>query len=366
MRNIIFYLGALFLVFGCTNKINISVSNARKMEDVKGVSFFYSLPRTHLQFHIYVEKTTLVRGPYADWAKEYLGIDKVIEQDEVIWQIRQVDLTTYQDNDPNELYGAKVSGNTSQLIALLSLSGQGLIADISPVSYIAGYSNIDKLDKESNIPDFKDVSVKRNFYEEKDTIYKTLFVDTAFIKVPVIKSYLEKKTDQEKAREAANFIIKTRKRRFKLIAGQYDAMPEGKAMEVSVEELNKIEEEYLSLFIGKELKDNSCYIIDFIPEERVELKQDILCKFSKTEGILPATSKLGNPVNVITRLDIDPNIDKLFNGLDEGAANKGLIYRVPAQVEVSLTLERNNLFNGTVLISQFGQKMLMPASLLKK
>ena len=359
------YLSTLLLAFGCSPKLNIAVSNARKMEDIKDVSFFYSLPRTHLQFHVYTRKVTLVRGPYANWSEELLGIKTVIPEDKIIWEIENIELTTYQDADPLELYGAKVSGNIETLSSLLSLSDQGLIADVLPISFLTGYSNIQESKIDSFVPKFKNLSVKRYSSEEKDTLYKTIFVDTAFIKVPVIKKYLAKKSDEEKAREAANFIIKTRKRRFKLLSGQYDVIPEGGSLEVSVEELNKVEEEYLSLFIGKTIVEKSSYVIDYIPEERVEFKQDVLFKFSTETGLLPVTSKMGVPVNITTRLNIDPNLDKLFDGLGEGAFNKGLIYRMPAQIEISVNLERRELFKGSVLVSQFGQKALMPASMIR-
>jgi hypothetical protein len=50
---------------------------------------------------------------------------------------------------------------------------------------------------------------------------------------------LNQKTLEEKAQEAALFIFKIRKRRFKLLAGQYDVFPEEQALATSVREIKQ-------------------------------------------------------------------------------------------------------------------------------
>jgi hypothetical protein len=54
------------------------------------------------------------------------------------------------------------------------------------------------------------------------------------------------KSLEEKAEEAAAFIYKLRKRRFKLLVGQEQPVPDGNALDISIRELDELEKEYLS------------------------------------------------------------------------------------------------------------------------
>lgn len=360
------YLLLLLFLFACAPGSQIRVVEINQAENIQDVSFFYALPRTIFRFCFTLEKTTRVRGPYADYAEKYLGITGGIEKDQTIWTIKGVKMEVLQDADMNEIYAVYLKGRSPELSQIFTLSKEGLIAGFPPLHYYPGFSN-EKIDSMPCLQTyFKDLSVKRNFYEKKDTLYKTLFVDTAFIKVPVLKKIIQQKTTEQKAEEAANFIIKTRKRRFKLLAGQYDFVPDEKALEICVRELNKVEEEYLSLFIGKTIKEEHEFVVEYIPVSLEEYRADAVCRFSDTEGLLPKTSKLGSPVNINFKKDFNPFVDKIFEEALKEKKKGQILYRIPAQTEIKLMYGRDDLYSGRCLVSQFGRKAMLSAKVLSR
>ena len=83
---------------------------------------------------------------------------------------------------------------------------------------------------------------------------------------------------EDKAREAAAFIYKIRKRRFKLISGQYDTHPESTALETAVRELNELEDNYLALFIGRYTTDTLTHRYQYIPTSGSTPERAIICR----------------------------------------------------------------------------------------
>jgi len=106
----------------------------------------------------------------------------------------------------------------------------------------------------------------------------------------------KEKTAEQKAEEAANFLIKLKKRRFKLVAGQYDYMPDGESMSAALKELARIEEEYLALFIGRKVTTEIRRNFHFTPEAAGNSNRVVLFRFSPSRGFIDATETDGIPV----------------------------------------------------------------------
>ena len=64
----------------------------------------YSLPVTHVRITVEAEKTVLKAGPFFNYAKKYLGVDKVVVADSVKWTIKNIDIDTYGVPDADNRY----------------------------------------------------------------------------------------------------------------------------------------------------------------------------------------------------------------------------------------------------------------------
>jgi hypothetical protein len=317
----------------------------------------YQLPQTTIRVDAKIVRKRYIAGPFAPWAEEYLSIQDVPQKDSVFYSLADLKLSSFNEADPEHAYQLNTNGQFA-LDNVFSLTSEGLIADPEGglVSSDAKYLN---RDNENEIY-FTDYSVKRNLKWETDTLYKIVFRDSIFVKTPVLKDQIAAKSMKEKAWEASKFIIKTRKRRFKLSAAQYEIYPEGEALEISIKELYKVEDRYMSLFIGKTFSDTMKVSFYYTPEEDVVEQHQELFRFSSGEGIVERPQ--GNPVSVsVLHMQKTKSLSDAVLS-DEVEPQSVIMYRVPDHAIVRINYDRHNLLEKRMLINQFGKIISMPVN----
>src|SRR3972149_2962472 len=199
----------------------------------------YALPKTSILTKVEVTKHSFVKGPYHEYAKEFLGITGVRNADFTKYIISGVEINPLQNPDAQYYY---IALENKELTGYLStLKTKGIILEIPDHNSFAIKNDPHQKNTLPDKPLYTDLSVKRNFREVYDTVYKTIIRDTVYKRIPVIETGMESKSIEQKAEEAANFIIKLRKRRFKLLTGQYDFYPEGEALKFAKKELDSLE-----------------------------------------------------------------------------------------------------------------------------
>lgn len=210
---------------------------------------------------------------------------------------------------------------------------------------------------------FTDLSVKRNFEAEKDVEVSLVMPDTNYASRPANRNALKEKTLEQKAEEAADFLIKLKKRRFKLVAGQYDYMPEGEAMAEALNELSRLEEEYLSLFIGKKMVSEVIRHFRFVPDTDRENERQVIFRFSDSQGILNTTETIGIPVV------LEVNSMQLIKDLESykipvKPAADIMPYRIPEEVSFRLMAGEQVWADGICPVFQYG--VVVPLKLLNR
>jgi len=216
----------------------------------------------------------------------------------------------------------------------------------------------DKLEVDLSIPDstipYTDLSVKRNIVTEKETTYKRVQHDSVYIQVPVVKEQIKSKDLQTKAEEAANFIIKLRKRKFKLLTGLSDTGIGGNNLKVALDELDKIETEYLSLFIGKTYREQITRQYRYVPQISKENDETILFRIVEDQGIFDANSPKGRPVLLnIKSLNTTENLTGFQN--TDNLHGPYLFYRIPETARLKISTEDETLLEGKISVFQFGK-----------
>jgi len=215
---------------------------------------------------------------------------------------------------------------------------------------------------------FKDLSVTKYIGQEQVTYFKRVQRDSIFAKVPVVKTQSVHKSFEDKAEEAANFIFMIREKRFELLTGTADYYPDGDALEVAITELNRLENEYLDLFIGKRFTDVFEASYEFTPTKKEINQLYILFRFSEQKGMLSANDLSGRPIIIeLENLNQTKNLSNIdFNSIntDGDIKNDKLYYRVPELTEVKI-LDGNSLIASRKLkIDQFGDIVIIPTVFL--
>lgn len=340
-------------IFACTSTSKFYTTNVQDITSFESKSILYALPMTHVAVKVEVVKHTIIPGPYYLYAKKYLGIDGAPSVSDVKWEIANIDLGSFSEPDPDHYYS--VTNDKSDIIRnhLLNFTRAGLI--IAP-GYQEELETGDKIiTKNPTEVYFTDLSVKRNFPKVSNPETGEVLYTAEMERMPTHRKYLEAKTLEKKAEEAANFIIKTRKRRFKLLAGQYEVFPNGEALETSVHELNKIEEEYLSLFCGRVYSDTITEVFVVDPKTRQELQRQTIFRFSEENGILDSNTSAGKAVILeIKDLGQTKILEHMMIPGSSPTKENMLFYRIPDNAEVKVLYGSHELLVKRLSIYQLG------------
>ena len=352
------------LVFGLVScKLN-SVSTTKKINKSEIISkqgIFYALPKTNINFMVEAVRTDIVPGPYHNYAEKYIGISNVPHSQISQWEITNININSFNDIDTKQYYVLNPSGKFSINIDKL-IKNKIVFPVISMVkneyeNQFYGRNN----DSQGVV--FKDLSVTKYIGEEKVTYFKRVQKDSVFAKIPVIKTQSVYKTFENKAEEAASFIFMIREKRFELLSGMADYYPDGKALEVALAELNRLENEYLDLFIGKTYKSTYSANFVFSPSIKQLNQPNILFRFNEDKGILPANDLSGRPI--IIELDKQNNFEILSHLIyNDSTKNDNIYYRLPELTQVSVFDSNALLAKRKIKVYQFGNTILLPTMYL--
>ncbi len=334
----ILLLTALFIV---SNLSAITKEDKKKgatdMAVITG-GVIYSLPRTGIRIMVEVSQEKFFHGPYYEYALKYIGVKNAQGADGENWKITGLKLETFGTPDPAEVHKA-----TGAVASMISLSDDGVIVGInSGVKGEVGKTYTSDFTPTVEIPRelWSEMSM-HSFLEGKDSTKH---------------SGDKLKTFEEKAAEAAQDIVKLRKRKALTLAAKYDKLPpDGKAYQVMVEELDKIIGDYEALFIGKSFKATHKYVFEVVPEAKSN-KALVAFRFSPSSGVLPESNVSGKPI----MLELDSNPDLVRNSEEKAkpaageTSTNGLFYRIPGLVVARVLNGSDVLAQARLTMAQFG------------
>jgi hypothetical protein len=131
------------------------------------------------------------------------------------------------------------------------------------------------------------------------------------------------------------------------------------------QELGKMEENYVALFIGKSDKQTYEFIFDYIPGQK-SVKGEVCFRFSEDRGVLPKTDLSGRPVMIeVTKSDNLAAKQSALSTSDNPFAGKsGVYYRMPGMADVRLLDGSTQLATARMAIAQFGSVAPVPEDVL--
>lgn len=367
-----FSLTTIFLLLStlcCYSQIQVLKVSDHEAQ-VKTNALMYYLPQSTLEITLKVTAETFVPGPYAKYAEKYLSIKNVATTPSYNVKIESVGVEHITQPDPTACFAvagkqmSKVKFNHFGIITGYNTTSD----DCEPSSVLANKccSNGASM---SHIPDFVDYGVKRNFTGNTDTTYKVVEIDSVFQKIPVYNKVIISKDEETKAEEAVNYIIKIRKRLFKIITAQFETETPPSDIKIMVEELKQLEKHYLELFVGKVVTNTMEYVFYYTPqsdltEERVPLlyvtsENDI--KMQKVDG--------AEPISIVLKNSPAASEVSNFYGRQELLKKKekscGLFYRIPSLVTLTVDYKDFTYYSGVVEVPQCGYLGHLPADIFK-
>lgn len=356
-----------FLLVSCFPEKNVPgpsevIAPVSDTTRIREGSLIYALPMTVFTIKVECERTIELPGPYARYAEELIGLSNVIMSESEHWTVKRISVSSHEEVDPSAFF--VIESRSIFITNILSLKKEGLLLDINPERTYKndGYIN----DKEFNINQFRsyDLGSDEYFTSRTDTAYRRVSVNNQYIRIPYIVERKKQLTDDQLAEKAARRLMDIRDGKVLILTGEATVFPQSNA---PIDELNRMEKQYLELFIGKELTDTLTFTYSFTPEKTNAGQNIALFRFSELTGPEDQSSKSGIPVTVLLQpLKKTAEVTGLHLDMPDntGQVNDRLYYRMPDVVDMKLVMGNDILYNSRKLIYQFGEIMQLPSNYL--
>ena len=358
-----FLVLVLMLAIGCTTvkevpvKVKTQVLPLGDSARLYDGSLVYALPQTVLDFKVIAEKTVRKAGPYHQYASELLGLRDVIENDQVVWKLKSVEINSVNELDPDEFYLMKSDGLIET--NALKMTNAGLIMDVNPAVYNKrNFDNRNYSGDEDQLV-YRDMGSDVYYDVEQDTAYKVVNVDTAFVRIPYVLEKRRQLSLAEQAENTARILLELREGRHLILTGEATVFPQDRA---AVDEIKRLEDQYISLFAGKSYSRDIEFDFSFVPEENMKNKPVVVFRFSPEKGVLDRNDLSGRPVvaEMMSERKMK-GINISGDSISSGNYDR-IIYRIPEIVDIRITDGKRNLGGKRQLIYQFGEKAALPAN----
>ncbi|MBC8320231.1 MAG: DUF4831 family protein [Bacteroidetes bacterium] len=311
--------------------------------------FVYSLPQTVLKIDVVYENIQKLKGPLSQYADDYLGVTDYISADKTEYNLVDVNISSFQESDPGQLYFVQYPAERAkdEKKTWFSLSNIGGLLAYNTELPIATQTSDITTDQVLIFPKGeKGFPYMSQYNKQKkiDTIIRTINIDTLTINRFLFSTSWVDKNMDDKARDAALQIEKIRESRYHLLSG-YQEVNYGSSIIYMDNRLKKLEEQYLELFLGRELKTIEKQTFYFVPEKNK--KGGELLKFN--DGKL-----------VVIRIMPDKTADMLPDV--PTSKQNSIYYRIPASADVSISSDNKDFYTGRFVINQLGTVSSVPLS----
>lgn len=171
-----------------------------------------------------------------------------------------------------------------------------------------------------------------------------------FSRVPFDKRTLTDETLETAARNAANTLFAIRRHRMELITSEAGEHVFGAGLQAALAELDRQEQAYTELFLGKRVTTTSVERITVVPDAGKQ--RYILCRFSPERGLLPGNDLTGD----VVVLQLDKDSDGAFALTPAPPkAPRTATYRVAADVVCTVYCGVEELTRATLPLFEFGR-----------
>ena len=160
-------------------------------------------------------------------------------------------------------------------------------------------------------------------------------------------------------------ILKLRSQRLQIVTGDTDATYSGEAMGAAIDEITRLEKEYMTLFAGYSDYSTQKMMFEVIPEPGRDSQIYVAFRMSDTAGLVPADNLSGKPVvmEIVPQAFAEP---VLAEPDSKNAKAVLAYYRIPAICTVKLMDGVNLLLQSRMPVFQLGRESSVPVNVILK
>lgn len=303
--------------------------NATKANDY---AIVYSLPRTAIDITVEAEITVKKPGEFFKYAPKYLHVNNPITAESHSARILSAKIYTHGTPNSEERYSIQFKPGNPVAVAL----------------------------DEAGIPlaintDETAPSAMPELPQPREAAPTPL--ETPAARQAVSEDMLRSQSTAKRAELAAQAIFAIRQTRSDLISGQADNMPpDGKSMQLMLDNLQAQEEALTAMFIGTTSTRTEVvtYTVSDLTLDDTDSARLIIARLSAIEGLTDADDLAGTPIyldlSVVQRGEAPVN----EKGQTLPFPKNGVPYTIPGQVKATLQCDGETCADATLDIAQLG------------
>ena len=341
----------LFLILALIDSFSLEAqfvtTFAKNVPESQEDGMFYYLPRNIIKIEFTVEQTDYYIGPYAEFASKMMSNLDVIKETKTDYVIKNVDIQMACNADPNAVYFVSSDEKSKDPLPSLILDSDGVILAL-------GYDSI---------PSKSRINRNQFTYTESETPVKQsiTFIEVLDNDIEIDDdddddkkgSSAPKITKEDKAKAAVEKIANIRNAYLELVSGSNE-VAFGNSTSYMAESLQNLENEYISLFKGKSVKNVYKKVYYFTPEKNNLNASVSIAKLSYTDGLVDMSGR-GEVIKIqFEGKNSLANIKAMSNDTKTSSQINKIFYRIPAETNVKIMLGNNVLTEKLLSINQFG------------
>lgn len=312
---------------------------AKNVQPGQNNGMYYSLPQTMLRLDFVIEETRLEKGPLSDYAGNYYEMTTAVEYEDTEYRLLDVRMTPVASPDPNALF----------FVTMANARGGKVQFDVLPNGIIHSVGMGNGTEPQGERPMFmrEPPRPELNLADENRGSIQLMTAG---------------KTNAQLAKEVADKIEEIRKAKFYLISGDVEMASNPETFHAMYQKLEEMEQEYLSLLVGKRVTKKVVRTIYVVPNK--ETPTQTIAKFSEVEGLTEGTSGTGTMITVQT---LSLNTTAAINAPSQSAVesmsyeNK-VFYRVPETANVRVMIDGRTILEDRLVVNQLGALLTAPVN----
>ena len=302
---------------------------------------YYSLPQTMLQLDFVIRETVCEPGPLSDYADNYFENEDFVDYQATTYELLDVRMSSKATPDPNATFFVNFTAARGAGKAFFDVLPNGILKSVGVVGNKEESAAVVAEKQEVN-PASCEVALSNN---------------DGF--TPLLTAG---KTNSMLAKETIDKIEEIRKAKFYLISGDVEMASNPETFKAMCDKLDEMEQQYLSLFLGRRTTREVVRTIYVIPNK--ETPTQTVAKFSEADGLTSGTAGSGDAITVQT---LPLNTTACINAPSQSAVesmsyDNKVLYRIPETANVKVVFNGRTLIEERQTVNQLGVIVMAPVA----
>ncbi len=321
---------SIFVILYSHNAYSQKISVYNEQEVQNGIEFF--LPKLKLEIKIDLTKTTYNPEFNLNTINKHLPIP--LKKQYTNFKISSIRINKIWLPDSNKHFIIETTSKQkfyfSQSMILLSIN--------TPPSIVSSFPHNNLITKQISPTSYNQFFIKKNYKKTTDTTYKTIIKDSVAIKKPIYTKVTKTKTEEDKVKDLVHYLVKTRKRKFRLISGLDTNNYNPTTYKERLKNLDSLENKLYKIITGENTRKYS-YIFNI----DLNKKTDTIAYYTASEG-LDTTS--GTPIIIKIKGSTDTHTN------NTSKSKTGIPYNITTSSHIEIWLGNQLLYTEEIIIPQ--------------